>query len=124
MKNIYPELKEHLNEVIFSSWYRTNRQKGIGIEVHDQKKVPGTEVIPMEILPSDKGRYVRDGIQPEDIIILWINDDAFVPITFERYNDMYNKVFDDNEGEDIVNKMYDALDSFIKTCMERCGFDN
>lgn len=121
-KNLYPELKDHLNQVLFASWYHTSRRRGIGVEVYEQRRIPGTDVIPLEILPSDRERYIKDGIQPEDIIILWVNDDAFVPITFEHYNRLYEEVFDKSEGENIINDMYDALDSFIKECMVNCGF--
>lgn len=121
-KNIYTELNEHLDEVLFGDWYGVSRTSRIGIETHEQKRIPGTDVIPLEILPADNDRYVKDGIQQEDIIIMWIDDNAFIPISFKKYNDIYDKVFDDNEGENIVNNMYDALESHIKMCMERCGF--
>lgn len=122
MKNeMYMELESHLGDVLYAGWYGVTRQQGIGVETHSTKKVPTNEVIPMEILPDDNERYEKQGIRASDIIILWINNEAFIPVTFRWYNNLYNDGINETGGSNIGNWMYDHLHDYIRQRLIACG---
>ena len=118
---IYSELECHLEEVLFAGWYGRSRATGIGCDCNETRFRPGNNAITTEILPSDYDRYEHDGIRMDDIVILWIDDDMFIPVSFEWYNDLFNRMMDATEGDKIENVMYTELTAYVNQRMEACG---
>lgn len=121
MNEMYAELESHLEEVIFANWYGKSRATGIGCDCNEIRFRPGNEAITTEILPSDYDRYERDGIKMFDLVILWIDDNRFVPVTFEWYDKLFNRMMDASAGDKIENIMYTELSAYLKQRLEACG---
>lgn len=123
MKNIdyYAEFSQHLNEPLFGDWFKISRSSKIGAETCEIKHVPENDVITAVILPSSMERYTTDGIKLNDLVLLWVNDNVFIPTTFEWYNDLYKKGMEETQGEKIGNWMYEHIMEFIENTCRTCG---
>lgn len=118
---LYNELESHLEEVIFSDWFGFDRSSQIGAETCEIKRIPQNDVITATIMPSSMERYTTEGIRFDDLVLLWVNDNAFIPVTFQWYDSLYNEVADATLGVKIENHMYDRLMGFMKETCETYG---
>lgn len=123
MDNIdfYAELEPHCNEPLFGDWYGFSRSSQIGAETCEIKHLPDNSVITATILPSSMERYTTEGIKFDDLVLLWVNNIAFIPVTFQWYDSLYNEVADATLGVKIENHMYDRLMDFMKETCETYG---
>ena len=118
---LYNELESHLEEVIFSDWFGFSRSSQIGAETCEIKRIPQNDVITAIILPSSMERYVKEGIRLEDLVLLFINDTAFIPITFGKYDEIYARGVGETGGSGIGNWMYEHVMEYMKERSKMCG---
>lgn len=120
--NIYEELLDHTGRVMFASWFGFSRQNSIGLEQHSIKNIRNNDIVALDILPRDLTMYDRFGIRGDDLILIWVDDDKFIPVTVKWYDELFNTCVGKVDTP-IDKNMYDSITEFIKERMMMSGIN-
>lgn len=116
---LYQFLNEHVKEWHDAGWFNTSREQRLlpGNPLAYIQKVKDDEVL-LEMIPESITTYTREGIKGSDMVVIWADNYRFVPITFEEYDRLYNKVFDKRGILGLRKGMLEALKGVLDKAEE------